>query len=756
MNVCLFAFCAGVIILYSFATLLPWWIYIVALTAFFFCGPKRLLLPSLCFLLGSAYANEVATRHQSNILPASFEGIWVSAVGFRCSLIATNEWSQSFRICASEIKNDAGEAIYGPRMLQVNAPLSFELPPATELLSSRLKLKRPRGTVNPIGQPLEQYYFQQKIVATGQAAAITVVKPAKSLWAFPWRSYVLDWRERILFQLQKTLGSIETKGVITALVVGDRSAISGAWQKVLAATGTQHLMAISGLHVGMIALLLWRFLPKGRVGLMLFACFTLLYVVLVGFSPSAQRAWLMSLVLAFAGAGYLKLNWLTAWLCALTLVLILDPLSVLSLGFFYSFVSVALLVLLAHSGWVSIEKPVRSFLLVQFFFLLLLGVLNAMVGAEHNGVFMLANLVAVPWVSWIVLPASLFAFIVSIFDVQFAAAIFILIDEVLQFLYAFLKALATSPFQLNQWASLSRLVAFAVVFASVLLRGRLSLYSVAGMVLLVAALVMPVDEPNDEPELLVFDTGQGLSVLVRSEGAVWLYDLGPDYGRSSSVRRSILPYLNSLAISSEIDGLVISHGDNDHAGDYVYFLSRISPSLLWSGQVDRLPDTPKQSVFSPCRRGMHWGDDSVFIEVIYPAGQPKVASSNNHSCVLRVTLSGIRFLLMGDVEGRAEKQLVSELRDDLSADVLIAGHHGSKNASSSALLKYVQPEIVVFSAGYRNRFSHPHASVVSRVSSFTAMSLNTADAGALRFNIIDNTLQVSQFRTLRDAFWLTP
>jgi len=756
MNVCLFAFCAGAIILYSFATLLPWWIYIVALLAFFFCVSKRFLLPGLFFLLGSAYANEVATHHQSNILPASFEGVWVSAVGFRCSLIATNEWSQSFRLCASEIKNDAGDSLSGPRLLQVSAPLSLELPSATELFSSRLKLKRPRGMVNPVGQPLEQYYFQQKIVATGRAADITVINPVKGLSAFPWRSYVLDWREQILTQLQKTLGSLESKGVITALVVGDRSAISGAWQKALAATGTQHLMAISGLHVGMIALLLWRFLPKGRVGLMFFACFTLLYVVLVGFSASAQRAWLMSLVLAFAGAGYLKLNWLTAWLCALTLVLILDPLSVLSLGFVYSFASVALLVLLAHSGWVSLEQPVRSFLLVQFFFLLLLGALNALVGVEHNGVFMLANLVAVPWVSWVVLPASLFGFIVSLIDVQFAAAIFGWVNEILQFLYAFLQALAASPFQLNQWASLSRLVAFAVVFASVLLLGRLTLYSAAGMLLLVAALVMPVDKSGDEPELLVFDTGQGLSLLVRSEGAVWLYDLGPDYGRSSSVRRSILPYLNSVAIPAAIDGLVISHGDNDHAGDYAYFLSRIKPSILWSGQVDRLPNTPKNSVFSPCRRGMRWGDDRVFIEVIYPAGEPQVASSNNHSCVLRVTFSGVSFLLMGDLEGQAEKQLVSEFRDDLSADVLIAGHHGSKNASSSALLKYVQPEFVVFSTGYRNSFSHPHTSVVSRVNSFNAMVLNTADTGALRFTISDDTLQVSQFRTLRDAFWLTP
>ena len=515
-------------------------------------------------------------------------------------------------------------------------------------------------------------------------------------------------------------------------------------------------MAISGLHVGMIALLLWRFLPQSLVGLVLFSGLTLLYVVLVGFSASAQRAWLMSLVLACAGAGYLKLNWLTAWAGALALVLLLDPLSVLSLGFIYSFASVALLVVLAQAGWVSLASPVRSFLAVQLFFLLLLGVLNAIVGVEHNGVFVLANLVAVPWVSWLVLPVSLFGFLVSIIDAQSAQLIFFCVNEILQFLYAFLESLAASPIPLNQNASPLRLFAYVVILVSVLLLGRLSLYSSAGILLLLTALVMPADKRTDVRELLVFDTGQGLSLLIRSAQALWIYDLGPSFGSRSSVRRSILPYLNATAAPRVIDGLVISHGDNDHAGDYGYFLSRVAPITLWSGELDRLPDIPRGQGFSACQRGMRWQRGGVVIEVLNPAGKLEGASANNQSCVLRVTLDGVRFLLMGDLEGAAEKQLVRELRDDLKADVLIAGHHGSKNASSYTLLKHVRPNVVVFSASYRNRFGHPAASVVARAESFNARVLNTAESGALRFTVCDKDLQVSTLRTLRDAFWLTP
>ena len=153
---------------------------------------------------------------------------------------------------------------------------------------------------------------------------------------------------------------------------------------------------------------------------------------------------------------------------------------------------------------------------------------------------------------------------------------------------------------------------------------------------------------------------------------------------------------------------------------------------------------------------MRWERGELLIEVLYPARIPKSASSNNHSCVLRVTLSDKVFLLMGDLESDAEMSLVRDMKADLKADVLIAGHHGSKNATSYALLKHVQPDTVVVSAGYRNRFGHPHEDVISRVKAFDAALFNTAGDGALRFTLGNGEIKIERARTLRGAFWLAP
>ena len=762
MNACLFAFCAGVIILYCSAVLLPWWVFIAAFVVIFFCFPERTVLPSLLLLLGWAYANSVATSHYSNIIPSEFEGVLVTATGERCSLISSNERSQSFRFCASAIQMESAEPLAGKRLLQINVPYSITIPAVPATLRLQLKLKVPRGSVNPVGLSFEQYYFQQKVVGVGRALEVVEVNHQSQLFDYGLQAYVLSWRERLAQKLQLGAGEFESYGIIRALVIGDRRSISDGWEKALSATGTQHLMAISGLHVGMIALLLWRFLPKSRTGLFFFAALTFVYVVIVGFSESAQRAWLMSVFLAFAGAGYIKLDWKSAWLGALALVLLLNPLSVLSVGFIYSFTSVALLILLAQAGWISINTPVRSFLIVQLFFLLMLGVLNAIMGVAHNGVFLLANLVAVPWVSWVVLPVSLFAFSLSWVDVPCASALYSFINQVLQFLYAFLESLSALPIALNQDRSFLRLVAFSVVLFAVVVSGRFSLLSAAGLVLLVAALAIRSSARVETPELTVFDTGQGLSVLIRSEYSVWLYDLGPSYGSSSAARRIVLPYLRAVSGVDSMDGLVISHGDNDHAGDYVYFLSQVDPKLRWSGEVERLhwpsehPYQSDQFGFVSCKRGMRWERGELLIEVLYPARTPKSASSNNHSCVLRVTLSDKVFLLMGDLESDAEMSLVRDMKADLKADVLIAGHHGSKKATSYALLKHVQPDNVVVSAGYRNRFGHPHVDVISRVKAFDAAIFNTASDGAVRFVVGDGGIKIERARTLREAFWLVP
>ena len=238
-------------------------------------------------------------------------------------------------------------------------------------------------------------------------------------------------------------------------------------------------------------------------------------------------------------------------------------------------------------------------------------------------------------------------------------------------------------------------------------------------------------------QLIIFDAGQGLALGIRSGESIWLYDTGAAYEKSSVVQRVVLPYLRAHNLIYAAQGLIVSHGDWDHAGGLSDLLSSIDVNYFWSGEAERLVDVNHQKP-RPCIESMSWRSDTMTIEVLYPLKVPLDngrKSSNNHSCVVRITIDGFRFLLMGDLESEAELELVRYYRDRLKSDVLIAGHHGSSNASSYALLKHVQPDYMVFSAGYRNRFGHPHSKVVGRAKHFTQKIYNTAMTGALTFNI---------------------
>ena len=162
---------------------------------------------------------------------------------------------------------ESAEPLAGQRLLQVTVPHSITIPAVPATLRLQLKLKRPRGSVNPVGLSFEQYYFQQKVVGVGRALEVVEINHQPQMFDYGLQAYVLSWREQLAQKLQLGAGEFESYGIIRALVIGDRRGISDGWQNVLSATGTQHLMAISGLHVGMIALLLWRFLPKTRTGL---------------------------------------------------------------------------------------------------------------------------------------------------------------------------------------------------------------------------------------------------------------------------------------------------------------------------------------------------------------------------------------------------------------------------------------------------------------------------------------------------------
>ena len=390
--------------------------------------------------------------------------------------------------------------------------------------------------------------------------------------------------------------------------------------------------------------------------------------------------------------------------------------------------------------------------------------INAYFGLPHSASNSLANLVAIPWVSIVVLPGALISLFVSIVFPTLSLTLFLIINEILHVIMSFLSSLQSVSVQLKADSSLVLNIALLVVLAFSVAFLRLKPLLMCFVISLVLYFYLPSNLKDKNNQLVVFDAGQGLAIAVHAGGGVWLYDIGAAYEKTSVAQRAILPYLRSHNLIDSTQGLIVSHGDWDHAGGLADLLSVLNVENFWSGEVDRLIVSGGQKA-KPCIESMSWYSETVSVEVLYPLKVPldhKVKSSNNHSCVVRVSLQGFSFLLMGDLESEAELEFVRYYKSKLKSDVLIAGHHGSKNASSYALLKHVQPEYVVFSAGYGNRFGHPHKKVVERAKKYTEKIFNTAQAGALTFDVAStnhtNTsglvITVKGMRESEMPFWI--
>ena len=624
-----------------------------------------------------------------------------------------------------------------------------------------VRLKRPHGNLNPHGFDYEAWLFERGIRATGY---VRPTEGNRRLEAFVWRpAYAVErLRESIRARFLRALPERDYAGVLVALVVGDQRAIDGGQWQLFARTGISHLMSISGMHVTMVAALgawlvslLWRRrpalmlrLPAQKAAAAAGWATAFGYCLLAGFGVPAQRTLYMLSVVALAlwlgraasGSRVLAL--------ALLLVLLADPWAVLAAGFWLSFGAVGLLFYvsagrLAPGHWLAEWGRAQ--------WAVTLGLIPALLALfqQFSLVSPLANAVAIPVVSFIVTPLALIAAALP-FD-----ALLLLAHQILAWLMAFIAWLADLPLAVwQQAAPPAWAVALGLLGCAWLLLPRGFPSRWAGAVLMLPlVLVEPARPTPGELRLTVLDVGQGLAVHAQTAAHDLIYDTGPQFSPdANSGNRILLPYLRAAGVR-RLDGLIVTHQDQDHAGGALSLLDGLP--VAWTASA--MPaDHPFREApgHRPCLDGQSWEWDGVRFEMLHPeqADYARGLKSNDLSCVLKATAAAGSALLTGDIETLSERALSQRHGGRLRADVLLAPHHGSRTSSSPEFLAAVGADTVIFPVGYRNRFRHPNAEVLRRHEATGARLARTDRDGAVTVEFAVPRRQTFE-REARRRYW---
>lgn len=602
-----------------------------------------------------------------------------------------------------------------------------------EIWQGDLTLRAISSRLNQGGFDRQQWYFAKGI--TGYASIKSAVKIGEDF----------SWREKWLYQAKNQTADLSQQGLLLALGFGERAWLKNTDWKTYQQTNTAHLIAISGLHIGLAALIgfylargIQFFLPLKWISpyfpLLFSFLSALFYAQLAGFAiPTFRASIALFIMLAMRYYRYYFAPWRLFFL-VVGFLLLADPVMVLSASFILSVGAVGSLILwyqvfpLADFSWQSYMKSRglnRLFGLIHLqigLFWLFMPLQLAMFNGFSAYGF-IANLIAVPVFSFVLVPLVLFSILTqgSFWSWQIA-------DWLAQNLLFILTLFEQGWIYIDKSMQWSLTGITAAILWWRLWKSKETKKYPQGIYWITAALICYaivnlIIKPlkTEEWRIETLDVGQGLATLIVKNGRAVLYDTGAGWQTGSMAQLEILPYLRREGIV--LDKLILSHDDNDHSGGAKDILSAfphiefISPSYQNYGKSDR----------TYCQAGLNFEWQGLSFRVLSPH-QISHNAENSDSCVIKVSDGQYHLLLTGDADLATERKIMPNLG---KIHILQVGHHGSKTSTGQALLNKIQPDIALISSGRWNPWHFPNKDVVKRLETAQSAVYNTAVSGQI-------------------------
>lgn len=614
-----------------------------------------------------------------------------------------------------------------------------------------VKLRAPRGLRNPGGFDSERNALAYRIAAMGHIRGddFEEIAPPTGIDA---------WRERMSMRIARAGAQPELR-FMRALALGDTSGLTDVDWRVLRANGLTHLIAISGFHVGLAAGFfalccrgIWwirpelgRIWPRPLAAGAAAALGALCYTAVAGFALPTLRTALMILLLVAARWWRRHASTADALALATILLVALDPLALLTPGFWLSFAGVAWLIWCLPPTEGNLVRQLLSAQAVATIGLLPLTLLWF---GQASLTGPLANLLAVPLWSLVIVPLSLLGLLLETAVAGAGAWVWQLSALLFRWTWPLFEWLAQTRFALwwpsqPHWSAL----VLAAIAAFWLLLPR----PVAGKplaLLLCLPLAYPARDlpPPGQVDMVMVDVGQGLAVVVRTATHTLLYDMGPAVEDGFDAgERAVVPTLRALGVQ-RLDAAIVSHGDNDHAGGLAAVRAEYAMPLLLSPAGSGVPHT------APCAARTDWNWDGVRFRIVHP---PPLFPylRNESSCILRIETANGAALLMGDVGEVIERRLLREQPQMVRSDVIAVAHHGSGGSSDPEFVRATGAALALFATGHGNRFKHPHPHVVARWQTHGAQTANTASDGALWVRLGGESIGLRAERSADRRLW---
>jgi len=690
-----------------------------------------------------------------------------SWLGQRMNVTATIERVEHHdaysRLLVRRIIRD-GALSFGGKALLYSYGKDRPLLQAGQRIAAAVSWRLPRNYLNPGSFDYRNWCFDQGIALIGSGRGDLSIISSPDLMM-----------EKVRHRIRAAISDIDSPatGVLRAILLGDRSRVDEPVRQVFAATGAAHLLAISGMHVGMVAgfvfsLVWWLLtrregwivsLPVRKLALGVGLLGAMAYAVIAGLPLPAQRALIMLTGGVAAWLLATRIEPLNALLAALLLILFVDPDAVASLSLWLSFVATTAIVLWAsqlprHDGeqrlFVRLLVIMRNLLWISL--LAALATLPLIVSTFGSvPVYSLpANLILVPIYGLIVLPLGLLGEFSAILGMHaLASALMGLSAMAIDMGSAVLEWLMLLPFG-KLWAIAPPLwVGLYYAAGSILagwwlfkgLRKRAVLMISLTLIVFLAA-VLPERE-IDAATWVVWDVGQGASsVLLLPGNHVLAVDAPGRPGSRFNGGTTAAAGLRSLGVT-HIDTLILSHAQSDHMGGAMALMRRVN----YTGEI-WLPDVPSVRGHPTVRSialyaqkhgvRLKWlaqgdiiaGPDAVYsVSVLWPPRDFSPANHNNASLVLRVVVGeGKRLLFPGDVESMTEIRLL--VKGVEPVDAMLIPHHGSRTSIHDGFVRQLAPQLAVAQAGFANHYGFPDPQVVETYRSVGAAVENSAE-GAL-------------------------